>query len=121
MIDQVMKQRDLRIIGHFAEGLVALAILQIGEMDFNCSVARLGDFRLRVERDGDVDGSRAWMEQIQRPEIESTAGEIGANRRADDDLIHGFLRVYPSARSAGGSPVTPAGLSLRALLRGFGC
>jgi hypothetical protein len=68
--------------------LVAMAVLLIGEMDRDRVVAGLDDFRLRVERDGDVDGPRSGMEEVERPEVESASGEIGAHRRPDDDLFH---------------------------------
>jgi hypothetical protein len=28
------------------------------------------------------------MEEVKRPEVESTSSEIGAHRRPDDDLVH---------------------------------
>ena len=71
--------------------LVALLVLLVGEMDLDGVVAGLGDLRFGVVRDGDVDRARAGMEEVERPEVESAASEIGAHRRADSDLFHDGL------------------------------
>ena len=90
VLERAVDQRRLRIGTELLERLVALLVIFVGEVDLDGAfVAELADFGLGVERDGDVDRARAGMEQVERPEVESSAGKIGAHGRTDSDFFHG--------------------------------
>src|SRR5438105_3585813 len=92
VLEGSIDQRRLRIGGKVLERFIALPVLLIGEMNLD-PLAGLADLRFGVERDGDVDRACAGMEEVNRPEIESAACEIGAHRRANDDLFHDGINL----------------------------
>jgi hypothetical protein len=88
VFEGAVDQRRFRIGGQLVERRVAMLVLLVGEIYGDGVVARFGDFRFRVVGNRDVDRARTGMEEVERPEVESTASEIGAHRRADSDLFH---------------------------------
>src|SRR5262249_27790796 len=94
-------QRRLRIRCDFVQRLIALLVLLIGQVDLDPAVGDLRHFGLRVVRDRHVDRARAGMKQIERPEIESSTGKIGAHRRAAGNLVHWWMCRLKSRRAPG--------------------
>jgi len=88
VLERAMDQRRFRIGGQLVDRGVAMLVLLVGQIDFDRVIAGLGYLGFGVIGNRHVDRARSGMEEVERPEVESTASEIGAHRRADSDLFH---------------------------------
>ncbi len=100
MIEYLIDQRCLRIVRKLLERVVSLPVVEIEESDFDqVVVLELRNLTLCVVRDRDVDGTSAALEQMERPQIESSAGKICPHRNPYEYFSHGVWLLAISVLS----------------------